>query len=85
MGVEGRKLPPSRRAPLPRRALSEGGEDAISYREFDLATGQFVPGGFSLPKSKQGASWLDKDTLLVSRDWGAGTMTGSSYPSSSRW
>ncbi|AOW23585.1 prolyl oligopeptidase [Sphingomonas melonis TY] len=61
-------------------ALSEGGEDAISYREFDLATGQFVPGGFSLPKSKQGASWLDKDTLLVSRDWGAGTMTGSSYP-----
>lgn len=61
-------------------ALSEGGEDAISYREFDLATGQFVDGGFALPKSKQGASWLDKDTLLVSRDWGAGTMTASSYP-----
>ncbi|MGR6328025.1 prolyl oligopeptidase family serine peptidase [Sphingomonas sp. XXL09] len=61
-------------------ALSEGGEDAISYREFDLATGQFVANGFALPKSKQGASWLDKDTLLVSRDWGAGTMTASSYP-----
>jgi prolyl oligopeptidase len=61
-------------------ALSEGGEDAISYREFDLATGQFVAGGFALPKSKQGASWLDKDTLLVSRDWGQGTMTASSYP-----
>ncbi|MBB3345919.1 prolyl oligopeptidase family protein [Sphingomonas sp. BK069] len=61
-------------------ALSEGGEDAISYREFDLAAGTFVAGGFALPKSKQGASWLDKDTLLVSRDWGAGTMTASSYP-----
>lgn len=61
-------------------ALSEGGEDAISYREFDLAAGAFVPGGFVLPKSKQGATWIDKDTLLVSRDWGAGTMTASSYP-----
>ncbi|HEU0065807.1 MAG TPA: prolyl oligopeptidase family serine peptidase, partial [Sphingomonas sp.] len=61
-------------------ALSEGGEDAISYREFDLQTGAFVPGGFALPKSKQGATWIDKDTLLVSRDWGAGTMTASSYP-----
>ncbi|WP_374943038.1 prolyl oligopeptidase family protein [Sphingomonas sp.] len=61
-------------------ALSEGGEDAVSYREFDLETGQFVAGGFDLPKSKQGAAWIDRDTLLVSRDWGAGTMTTSSYP-----
>jgi prolyl oligopeptidase len=61
-------------------ALSEGGEDAISYREFDLSNGRFVPGGFDLPKSKQGAAWIDQDTLLVSRDWGAGTLTESSYP-----
>ena len=61
-------------------ALSEGGEDAIAYREFDLAAGRFVDGGFDLPKSKQGATWVDRDTLLVSRDWGAGTMTASSYP-----
>ena len=61
-------------------ALSEGGEDAITYREFDLATGQFVANGFVLPTSKQGAAWLDENTLLVSRDWGAGTMTASSYP-----
>jgi prolyl oligopeptidase len=61
-------------------ALSEGGEDAITYREFDLAAGTFVAGGFALSKSKQGADWLDEDTLLVSRDWGAGTMTASSYP-----
>ena len=61
-------------------ALSEGGEDAVTYREFDLATGQFVANGFELPKSKQDATWLDRDTLLVSRDWGAGTLTQSGYP-----
>ncbi len=61
-------------------ALSEGGEDAVTYREFDLETGQFVPNGFALPTSKQDVTWLDKDTLLVSRDWGAGTLTQSGYP-----
>jgi prolyl oligopeptidase len=61
-------------------ALSEGGEDAVTYREFDLETGAFVSNGFNLPTSKQGADWIDADTLIVSRDWGAGTMTGSGYP-----
>ncbi|WP_294357074.1 prolyl oligopeptidase family serine peptidase [uncultured Sphingomonas sp.] len=61
-------------------ALSEGGEDAVTYREFDLDSGAFVANGFNLPTSKQGADWIDADTLLVSRDWGAGTMTGSGYP-----
>ncbi|TXC71112.1 S9 family peptidase [Sphingomonas ginsenosidivorax] len=60
-------------------ALSEGGEDAVTYREFDLSTGKFVEGGFTLPTSKQNASWVDKDTLLVARDWGAGTTTASGY------
>ena len=46
-------------------ALSEGGEDAVTYREFDLGKGRFVEGGFVLPKSKQGATWVDADTLLV--------------------
>jgi len=61
-------------------ALSEGGEDAISYREFDLKEGRFVDGGFALPRSKQNVAWLDRDTLLVARDWGAGTTTASGYP-----
>jgi len=60
--------------------LSAGGEDADTQREFDLKTGKFVEGGFVLPHSKQEASWQDKDTLLVARDWGAGTMTASGYP-----
>jgi prolyl oligopeptidase len=60
--------------------LSAGGEDAETMREFDLKAGKFVEGGFLLPRSKQDAAWLDKDTLLVARDWGAGTMTTSGYP-----
>ena len=60
--------------------LSDGGEDAVTVREFDLKTAAFVPGGFVLPHSKQTADWLDEDTVIVSRDWGAGTMTESSYP-----
>jgi len=61
-------------------ALSAGGEDAETLREFDLETGKFVENGFVLPRSKQGTSWIDKDTLLVGRDWGPGSMTKSGYP-----
>ena len=60
--------------------LSAGGEDADTMREFDLKAGKFVEGGFLLPHSKQEVAWLDKDTLMVARDWGAGTMTTSGYP-----
>jgi prolyl oligopeptidase len=60
--------------------LSAGGEDAETMREFDLKAGKFVAGGFLLPRSKQDVAWVDKDTLLVARDWGAGTMTTSGYP-----
>lgn len=60
--------------------LSAGGEDAVTMREFDLKTLKFVPDGFVLPTSKQNVAWVDKDTLLVSRDWGEGTMTASGYP-----
>ena len=60
--------------------LSAGGEDADTLREFDLRTGKFVSGGFVLPKSKQQVAWVNKDTLLVARDWGEGTMTTSGYP-----
>jgi len=61
-------------------SLSAGGEDAETLREFDLQAGKFVEGGFALPRSKQRVAWVDKDTLLVARDWGAGTMTKSGYP-----
>ena len=70
-------LPPEMRRCLV--ILSDGGKDANVLREFDTATKSFVPGGFSLPEGKQVATWVDKDTLLVARDWGPGTMTKSGY------
>ena len=60
--------------------LSDGGEDAVTVREFDLVTKQFVPGGFALPRGKQDTAWEDDDTLLVSREWVPGEMTASGYP-----
>ncbi len=53
--------------------FSDGGKDAVTIREFDAATKQFVPGGFDLPEAKQSACWgEDPDTIYVSRDWGGG-------------
>jgi prolyl oligopeptidase len=70
-------------APGERRCLidlSDGGEDATTVREFDLATKQFVSDGFVLPHGKQTIAWLDDDTLLVSRAWTPGELTASGYP-----
>ncbi|MGO9340196.1 MAG: prolyl oligopeptidase family serine peptidase [Terracidiphilus sp.] len=61
-------------------ALSAGGEDAITLREMDLRTGKFADGGFQLSRGKQRAAWVDKDTLLIERDWGPGTMSEAGYP-----
>jgi prolyl oligopeptidase len=72
--------PPNTPARLCLVSLSAGGEDADTLREFDLQAGAFVPNGFTLSRSKQDVSWLDQDTLLIARDWGAGTMTKSGYP-----
>ena len=61
-------------------SLSDGGEDAVTVREFDLATGQFVKAGFELTRSKQDVTWEDENHLILSRDWGPGTLTESGYP-----
>jgi prolyl oligopeptidase len=60
--------------------LSDGGEDALTWREFDLKTGQFVKDGFVLPRGKTRVTWEDKDTLLVAREWNPGELTVSGYP-----
>ncbi|HMT38034.1 MAG TPA: prolyl oligopeptidase family serine peptidase [Thermomonas sp.] len=61
-------------------ALSPGGSDADVTREFDLATKQFVDGGFSRPEAKGGLAWIDEDTVYVFTDFGEGTLTSSGYP-----
>ncbi|MFM7350151.1 MAG: prolyl oligopeptidase family serine peptidase [Erythrobacter sp.] len=66
-------------------ALSDGGEDATIMREFDTVTKQFVPNGFVLSeKSQGGVEWVDENTLLVSRNFGPGTLTESEYPFTTR-
>ncbi|MBS1018762.1 S9 family peptidase [Gluconobacter cerinus] len=62
--------------------LSNAGEDAHELREYDTTTNQFVQNGFRLPNGKQAVAWLDKDTVLVSRDWGTtdAGLTTSGYP-----
>lgn len=60
-------------------SLSPGGGDADVVREFDLATGEFVAGGFEIPLSKNSAGWIDEDTLLVGRAV-EGSQTVSGYP-----
>ncbi len=60
--------------------LSDGGEDAVTVREFDLGNGAFESEGFLLPKGKQRAAWEDENTILVSREWKPGELTSSGYP-----
>ncbi len=60
--------------------LSRGGADASVLREFDLGTRSFVEGGFELPEAKSEVEWLDRDTLYVGTDFGAGSLTDSGYP-----
>ncbi|MDA9507702.1 peptidase S9 [Bradyrhizobium sp. CCBAU 11386] len=69
-------MPGSSRAIL---SLSRGGSDAVTLREFDLATKSFVADGFTLPEAKGGVDWLDQDTLLLSSAHGEGMTTSSGY------
>jgi prolyl oligopeptidase len=70
-------------APTYRRclvSLSPGGTDADVVREFDMAQGGFVPGGFTIPEAKSNVAWVDSNALLVGTDYGAGSLTSSGYP-----
>lgn len=60
--------------------LSRGGSDAVVIREFDLLKKEFVKTGFSLPEAKGYVSWIDKDTLIASTNFGKGSTTTSGYP-----
>ncbi|WP_137936532.1 prolyl oligopeptidase family serine peptidase [Chitinivorax sp. B] len=61
-------------------ALSRGGADADVVREFDTVSKTFLKDGFTLPESKGSATWVDQNTLFVSRDFGEGSLTDSGYP-----
>ncbi len=61
-------------------SLSRGGGDAKVVREYDVVARRFVDDGFVLPEAKGGLSWIDRDTVFVSTDFGPGSMTSSGYP-----
>ena len=61
-------------------ALSNGGGDAVLEREFDLTTGRFVDGGFTVPTAKTRLSWARPDALYVASDFGPDSLTDSGYP-----
>ncbi len=60
-------------------SLSDGGRDAATWREFDMASKSFVDGGFVVPEAKSTLVYLNADSLLVGTDWGPGTLSESGY------
>lgn len=60
--------------------LSKGGGDAVIIKEFDVNTKEFIDNGFFIEESKGSATYVDENTLIVSTDFGKGSMTTSGYP-----
>ena len=65
--------------------LSDGGSDTDVTREFDLDALSFIDpadGGFRREPSKGSAAWADDEggTILMTADWGPGSLTASGYP-----
>jgi prolyl oligopeptidase len=60
--------------------LSDGGSDAVSVREFDMTAKCFVEDGFELPAAKGSLTWIDKDAVYATTDFGEGSLTTSGYP-----
>ncbi len=60
-------------------SLSDGGKDAVEIREFDAVEKRFIQGGFRFAEGKQSVAWIDRNTLLVAREWAPGELTNSGY------
>ncbi len=69
--------PDSRHAML---CLTADYGEAAEFREFDIEKRDFRKGGFNLPTCRQSVAWVGNDSLLVARDWGAGTTVELGEP-----
>jgi len=65
-------------------ALSRGGSDADTRREFDLVDKSWVKDGFTVPEAKSEVGWITKDRIWVMTDTGEGSLTTSGYPRQAR-
>lgn len=73
-----RCLPPAYdRCMLP---FSPRGSSSLEHREFDLAAGSFVEGGFRLPANRASVTWLDADTLVVGHSLEGSPALPSGFP-----
>lgn len=59
--------------------LSNGGKDATTAREFNLAQKEFVKNGFSFPEAKNSFEWFDDDTLIWGDSTNSNNLTDSGY------
>lgn len=60
--------------------LSKGGGDAVVIKEYDMTKRTFIDEGFTVLEAKGSAEYIDQNTLMISSDFGEGTMTDSGYP-----
>jgi prolyl oligopeptidase len=74
----GRCLPPDfDRCLIP---LSPGGSSNLELREFDLASGNFVEGGFRTAANRSFTAWLDRDRLLIAHSLDGSPALPSNFP-----
>lgn len=61
--------------------LSDGGSNVNEWREFSIDSRGFVSDGFIVPAALAAyADWQDENTLLVSADFGPGTLSAAGEP-----
>ena len=65
-------------------SLSNGGGDAVVIKEFDVNKKAFVENGFMVEEAKGGVTYIDENTVIISTDFGPGSMTTSGYPSQAK-
>lgn len=61
-------------------AFSTGGSSSLELREFDLAKGEFVAGGFHVPANRSFTAWLNADTLLIAHSLLGSPALPSNFP-----
>ena len=82
LGLARRQLPRARLYPLPGLAVERRHRcrRGARIRPQDRRASSDRRCGFIVPEAKSEVNWIDRDTLLVATDWGAGSLTTSGYP-----
>ena len=60
--------------------LSYDGRQGVLLKEFDVPSKTFFSGGFEIGEASTDAEWVDSDTILVTTNWGRGSLTASGRP-----